>query len=592
MTNPPYTRFDNSSPTLGDCQAMNTILLAALSLLLLALTTQQGYGDEAIIPYFVSATDPDKESVVRAVFPNHKDMAQCATPILTITVYNDDGERMEPIEVPLSFCDPPPDGTLFNGALTFNSHDLEYGNPDKLIPNGIAGSTMGDWWLRLESDSNFVVQSFVRTSDGLLTPMHDSLPIEQQTAHMFNPAANTAQRSFLRIINTSDTYAAQFSIVGCSDKDIYRECQPALKGFRTYESNMGMGDMTLQPGQALMLPAQDLETSEYWSTYTGGKRQVAVRKSRTNKANHQLIVQNLMFTPTGHLTNMSTHLGWDTDNLRRDDLYPPKLPRLPRPLSDDHFNIDLQFDSDVSEQIRTLVRQAARRWENVIVEGRSAGYVGTSSGQCDNENGFHGNIDDILIFVSIESQDDGEVLARGGHCEIDGNARLPRTGRVKFYPIAVDRLEGRRESVFGYDEAAFFENLAVHEIGHALGFSRTMFEHAGMLETKPSRFTGGWAHNQLQLLKMKDGPLAGVYETYTSHLEGFGVPLAEDRSHWVTGNLEIMGQGVTDGSSISQMDISALGDLGYRVDITRYESGLRRVSTSVQTTILVDDILD
>ena len=471
---------------------------------IILLAAIPAYASEIIIPYFVSAADPDKQSVVRIAWPNYYELSSCdPMPTVTITAYNDNGDRMDPIEVEMPSCE--------TRVLTFNSTDLEYGNSDKHIPHGIAGSTMGDWWLRLESESNFVVQSFVRTSDGLLTPMHDSVPIERRAVFTFNPAANTNQASFLRIVNTSDTDSALFEVRGCADREGSRWCT-------TYHLGIANRPLTnLGPGKVLTVTAQELEESAphfeiYWSKYPGGKRQLIVQTLHDSAVRKDLIVQNLMHTPTGHLTNLSTYLGWDTSVARRDILYPPKLPPLSRPSSGDYFNIDLQFDSDVSPQIERLVAQAAERWENVIVEGRPARYLSAPIDDCWNENSFYGDVDDILIFVSVEESDEEGPLARGGPCALDGKRGLPRSGRIRFYSEAVARLEGR--GTIGYaDPEGFFENLAAHEIGHALGFSGHMFESADMLESgSPSRFTGSWTHHQFRAQQRTDDS------------DGFGVP--------------------------------------------------------------------
>ena len=95
--------------------------------------------------------------------------------------------------------------TLAIGAgetVHFNSGDLEDGNAAKGLPVGV-GSGEGGWRLILDSDLDFEVLSYIRTGDGFLTAMHDTVPMRDGTYRVaiFNPGSNSNQVSRLRLIN-------------------------------------------------------------------------------------------------------------------------------------------------------------------------------------------------------------------------------------------------------------------------------------------------------------------------------------------------------------------------------------------------------
>ncbi len=118
-----------------------------------------------IVSYFVSAADPEKESVVKIAWPNSDEATTFGSkPSVTVHAYCDNGDRMEPIEVVIPSCK--------TRVLTFNSGDLEYGNIDQHIPHGIEGSATGYWWLRLQNDSNFLAHSLIHANSDSFWNQH------------------------------------------------------------------------------------------------------------------------------------------------------------------------------------------------------------------------------------------------------------------------------------------------------------------------------------------------------------------------------------------------------------------------------------
>ena len=178
--------------------------------------------------------------------------------------------------------------TVGKGRTThFNSDDLEDGNVQKGLSRGI-GSGTGDWRLKLWSE-DISVFTYMRTSDGFLTSLHD---VVQPTPKgywvpIFNPGSNLDQVSILRLINDGAD-VAMVEIAGLDD------------------SGRSAGDvvrLSLEPGEWRSLTAQELEAGEGLQGAFGdgdGKWRLTVTSDRP------IVVASLIESPTGHLTNLST----------------------------------------------------------------------------------------------------------------------------------------------------------------------------------------------------------------------------------------------------------------------------------------------
>ena len=175
----------------------------------------------------------------------------------------------------------------------FNSIDLEEGNPAKGIDAGI-GEGEGDWYLQLSADFDFVVTSYIRTEDGFVTAMGNTLvPVDGSDfgaecafeASFFNPASNTNQVSSLRIIEYDDV-ETDVRILGFDDDgDLY-----------------GPVDLTVPASGTRTVTSQQLEAGgdgirDSLGNGSGKWRLVVL----TDGA---IVVLNLLETPTGHLTNL------------------------------------------------------------------------------------------------------------------------------------------------------------------------------------------------------------------------------------------------------------------------------------------------
>ena len=185
-----------------------------------------------------------------------------------------------------------PAGTLSldaGGAAHFNSQDLEHGNAGK----GLTGVAFAQDDLRLElrSDLDISVYGYVRTADGFVDSIHETVPTTATGAHrlvFFNSTRNAYQASRLRIVNLGDT-PADVRISGTDD-----EGAPAAAPVR----------LTIAANATRELTAEDLETGQADGVAGAlgagsGKWQLLV------ESESRVAVMSLLEHGTGHLTNLS-----------------------------------------------------------------------------------------------------------------------------------------------------------------------------------------------------------------------------------------------------------------------------------------------
>lgn len=226
------------------------------------------------LPLVLSAADSRREGFVRLI--NRSDESGT----VEIRAVDDAGVRFGPVELILG-----PEV-----AVNFNSRDLESGNPEKGLDNGI-GIGRGDWRLELTSELDIAPLAYVRTSDGFLTSIHDvaeTLEDGRYYVPIFNPAKNTRQVSSMRLFNPGPA-DANVTIAGLDD----RGSAPPVGEVR----------LTLPAGEAREITAQHLESGDGLDGQFGdgsGKWRLFLA------ATAPIGVVNLLQSPTGNLTNLST----------------------------------------------------------------------------------------------------------------------------------------------------------------------------------------------------------------------------------------------------------------------------------------------
>ena len=258
------------------------------------LTNLSTNSPDNTVVLFPSASHPMRQGFVRIV--NHGDAAADAR----IRGFDNAGTAFGPVTV----------GVEPQGAVHFNSEDWEAGNAAKGLAEGV-GPGDGDWRLEVEG-TDLEVLAYVRTRDGFLTSMHDRVEsscagrelgaglgalgcffallagLDFHPVAVFNPASNTRQVSSLRLVNVGDGEAAV-----------------AIAGIDDHGARAGPVELVLGAGAARTITSQELERgTEGLDGALGdgaGKWELLIAV-----ANGPVHVVNLLESPSGHLTNLST----------------------------------------------------------------------------------------------------------------------------------------------------------------------------------------------------------------------------------------------------------------------------------------------
>ena len=177
-----------------------------------------------------------------------------------------------------------------NQTIHLNSGDLEVGNANKGLPVGV-GAGEGNWRLEFTGALDVDVLAYIRrTEDGFLTSMHDTVPLLEGVYRVpiFNPGSNRNQTSELLLVNPG-AETAGVSIDGVDDLG------RASNG--TVVLSVPAGTVRAETAQALETGGEEMDG---WLGDGEGKWRLEVR------SDVPIHVLNLLRSPTGHLTNLST----------------------------------------------------------------------------------------------------------------------------------------------------------------------------------------------------------------------------------------------------------------------------------------------
>ena len=237
-------------------------------------TVEDGSTETHHVPLFLSLADPNgRQGFVRVVNPGSEEAT------VRIKAYDSTARNLDAVTL-----------TVGGGkAAHFNSQDLELGNAAKGLSGGV-GAGEGNWRLELESDVDINVFAYIRTRDGFLTSIHDTVPLLESgyDVSIFNPGSNRNQQSWLLMVNPSQS-DANVTVRGVDDLGA---------------ASAGNVLLSVPAGKARMVSAQTLEI--------GGEEINGSLGDGTGKwrllveADRPIHVLSLLESPTGHLTNLST----------------------------------------------------------------------------------------------------------------------------------------------------------------------------------------------------------------------------------------------------------------------------------------------
>ena len=253
--------------------AGNALAVAMLGLCTIASVAQEPE-DTQTIPYLPSASDAlNRQGFVRII--NHS----AESGEVRIEAIDDEGASYGPVTLDIGAGE----------AVHFNSNDLENGNTEKGLSDGV-GAGEGDWRLALSSELEIEVLSYVRTSDGFLTSMHDTVPREGGTHRVvfFNPGSNESQVSRLRLVNPGEA-AAEVSITGVDDRG---------------ESPGSEVTMAIPAGAGRTFTSALLESGG--EGFEGALGNGEGKWRLTVDSEQPLVVMSLLVDTMGRVTNLST----------------------------------------------------------------------------------------------------------------------------------------------------------------------------------------------------------------------------------------------------------------------------------------------
>ena len=225
------------------------------------------------VPLFPSAADASGRSGVVRVL-NRSDMDG----MVLVEAVDEAGQMSGPATLTLAA----------GAAASFDSADLENGNAEMGLTEGIGPPTQGNWRLLLWSALDIEVLAYLRTPDGFLTAAHAELPRagDSLSAFLFNPASNRMQRSSLRVFNPG-AESARMSVWGVDDAGRGR----FASGFMA------------PPNAPLALRAGQLERSR--SAAGAGLGNGAGKWRLLVAAPWPLSAASWLESPSGHLSNLS-----------------------------------------------------------------------------------------------------------------------------------------------------------------------------------------------------------------------------------------------------------------------------------------------
>lgn len=240
------------------------------------------------------------------------------------------------------------------------------------------------------------------------------------------------------------------------------------------------------------------------------------------------------------------------------------------------YNIELVFIDNGTAAQDQAVRDAATRWESLIVADVpdfdfSSNNLGADT--CIEGQGLiNSTIDDVRIYVKIVDIDGPfGTLAQAGPCVTRSLLDFPIVGSIQFDEADLARL----------DATGDMEKVILHEMGHVLGIGTLWGEAQRDMIRNPSLPDNGGTQGAdthfigVNAIAAFDAAGGASYTDAKVPVENMAGPGSGD-SHWRESllNLELMTPVLDAGqpNPLSAISIESLKDLGYQVDVSQADA--------------------
>ncbi len=219
----------------------------------------------------------NQQTFVRIVNPNDG--------TTDVEIYGIDDSGNQSRKAPVTFTLEP------QASIQISTQEMEDGNTAKgLVSNLCDGQ--GKWQFRVRSSNPVTLIGLIRTPDGFLTGLVDTVPGEgsERFVYFANPASNNNQQTFLRVTNQTANEGT-VAISGIDDLGI---------------TSSGTVSFSLGANASKQITTQDLENGNTGKGLTGNLDNGSGKWRLTLTSTLALEVISMIRTPDGFLTNLSS----------------------------------------------------------------------------------------------------------------------------------------------------------------------------------------------------------------------------------------------------------------------------------------------
>ena len=355
-------------------------------------------------------------------------------------------------------------------------------------------------------------------------------------------------------------FVLAFILVSCSTSSPTETLEPNLTrptprslSIIASTSTSKVGSVTFKNDEGVSTTYTATESASWLTIVSGGTGTLAVNQTATLK-----LRGTCGATPNQRSANVTITSSNDVETVRV-TLYCSA------------YNIQLVFNTGISNARKLVFRNAATRWSQLVVGDIANLPLNKAANACGaGEPAFNATVDDLVIYASVEPIDGpGNVLGSAGPCLIRNTGGLTVYGVMRFDSADVAGLEA----------GGTFDEVILHEMGHVLGIGSfwqfspffNLINYAPTTQpcrntttfTTQPKFTGANAKSEYATLGGSGNiPVENQYSAGTKCV------------HWdeETFDNELM-TGFLGGSSstavpLSRMTVGSLADLGYQVNKT------------------------